>query len=458
MNKHIAKYIPTGTDNRNLLKNILGTVLVKGGGMILAIILMPLYMKYFPDKVVLGVWFTILNVLNWILTFDLGIGNGLRNHLTISISENDSEKSKHLISSSYILLGIVVACISICIVILSQFIDWNDFFNVTTEHLSSDTLRLCVNISLIGILVSFFLRLVLSILYALQKAALVNAISLCIGVLTAIYLFVYPATGNVAKDFINLSVFHALVINIPLLVATIFVFHTPQLKAAKPSYKYYDSHLASKVLSLGILFLVLQLLYMVISVTNEWFISKFYAPQYCVDYQIYQKIFSLAGSIYMLALTPIWSAITKAYAEKRYNWILQVQKILYCSMVGMILLQVIIVLLLPQIIHIWLGDNAIPIDSKIAIIFVIYGCIFSWIAVLSTIVAGLGKLKTQLYGYTIAVLIKVFGIVLFAKYMDSWVFVVVITCIGLLPYCIAQPITINKILKQECIDTTNINQ
>ena len=121
MKTNVLKYIPTGSDNKNLIKNIIGTILIKGGGMVLALVLMPLYIKYFPDKAILGVWFTILNVLNWVLTFDLGIGNGLRNHLTVSLSENNDVKSKRLISSAYILLGIVVLCISTCVVLASPF-------------------------------------------------------------------------------------------------------------------------------------------------------------------------------------------------------------------------------------------------------------------------------------------------------------------------------------------------
>lgn len=448
MGINYKKYIPKGSENISLLKNSIGAICIKGGGMVLSIIAMPLYMRYFPDKTVLGIWFTILNVLNWILTFDLGIGNGLRNHLTIALSKDDESEIRSLISSAYILLGLVTLFITLCLLIISKFVDWNTFFNVSVLLIPKDVLAQCVSISLIGVLVSFFLRLVFSILYALQKTAFVNAISFITSICTVVYLLVVPTTNDILTNFRNLSILHAVALNLPLLVATIFVFSGTRLKSAMPSLKYFKMSLAKKILSLGITFLFLQLLYMIITVTNEWFISKFYAPQYCVDYQIYQRIFSLIGSFYMLALTPLWSAITKALAEKRYHWITKVRRLLYLSMIPLTIIQLLMVPILPWILHIWIGDQVVAVDIRISLAFVIYSILFSWIAIQSTIVAGLGKLKVQLYGYIIAVIIKVCGIVFLSEYITNWIFVVLITCVSLLPYCIAEPIAIKKTLQQ----------
>ena len=73
-------------NNSNILSNIIGTVLVRGGSFLIAIVSMPMYLNYFNNNAVLGIWFTILAVLSWMLSFDLGIGNGLRNNLVESLS------------------------------------------------------------------------------------------------------------------------------------------------------------------------------------------------------------------------------------------------------------------------------------------------------------------------------------------------------------------------------------
>ncbi len=68
-----------------------------------------------------------------------------------------------------------------------------------------------------------------------------------------------------------------------------------------------------------------------------------------------------------------------------------------------------------------------------------------WISVQSTIVAGIGILKTQLIFYSIAVVIKiVLTIFVSQKWTEAWEIVVLATAIGLLPYCIVQPTIVTR--------------
>ena len=433
----------SSSTNRNIVKNVLGTFLFKGGTVLLNMLSIPLYLRYFNNNEVLGIWFTIINVLNWLLTFDLGIGNGLRNNLTHALSKHDVTKAKELISSAYIMLGCLVTVVAVIFFGLSDFINWNSFFNIDSLLLPDYVLERCINITMAGILFSFFLRLVIAINYALQKSALNNVIGFITALLTFGYLNIVEPSDSTISNFQSLSIFQAVVVNIPLIIATIIAFSHKSLRNALPSFKYYHNNSAKAVLSLGLTFLFAQILYMVITVTNEWFISRYYNPKYCVDYQIYYKLFSLIGMIFMLALTPIWSAVTKAYAEKRYQWIIKLKRLLYLGVLAVALLQILIIPMMPWIMKIWLGNKAIEIDYSTVAIFVCFSIIYIWNAVQSVIVSGIGKLKLQVYGYLIAAVVKVLIIILFCKYFD-WSLVMAATCIGLIPYCILQPIFINR--------------
>ena len=83
-----------------LVNNVAGTFLIKGLAMVMTLFTMPIYIRYFDNKEAVGIWFGLVSVLNWILTFDLGIGNGLRNNLVGAFAEKNDKLIKELISSA----------------------------------------------------------------------------------------------------------------------------------------------------------------------------------------------------------------------------------------------------------------------------------------------------------------------------------------------------------------------
>ena len=137
--------------NKLLAGNIAGVLVLKGLGLILSLFSIPLYIDYFDNQVVLGVWFTILSVINWIISFDLGVGNGLRNNLTIAISQKDRVKMRQIVSSGYFILGVVTAVFLIAVWSVSEFIDWNSFFNVSAGIIPQDALKHVIMITLSGL-------------------------------------------------------------------------------------------------------------------------------------------------------------------------------------------------------------------------------------------------------------------------------------------------------------------
>ena len=432
--------------NKQVLMNVLGAFFSRGLSMLLALITMPLYMFFFSDKKVLGLWFTILSMLNWLLVFDIGIGNGLRNHLTIALAKKNSYATKALISTSYILLGVVTCLLfilSLCIVFL---VDWNDFFNISESIISNKELLVGVLISVLGVILSFYLRLINSIYNALQLSVVPNFLALLSSFLITIFLFVVYFFRIERIGFVGLSLVYAISINVPLLLATGVLFYT-RLKKFIPKFSYFDYSYIKKISSLGISFFTLQVLYMLLSTTNEFFISKFFDPSNVVEYQIYFKYFSLFASLFTLALAPLWSAITKAFAENDYKWILKTYRNLTFLAIIAIVIQVLMIFVSQPIIDFWLKSNSIIIYSRIALSFALYSVVMIWVAIQSTIVAGVGVLKIQLYCYLFAVFFKFGVIVLFHQFFSHWVFVVDVSIIALLPYCIIQPLKVSKLLE-----------
>ena len=120
-------------DEKNLFVNILLAFLIKGLAMIISFFSMPLYIKYFGNDSVLGLWYTILSMLTWINLFDLGMGNGLRNRLTEALALGDHKAAKEYISSTYAALTVVILPVMIVICAVIYFVDLNALFNITPD-------------------------------------------------------------------------------------------------------------------------------------------------------------------------------------------------------------------------------------------------------------------------------------------------------------------------------------
>ena len=79
--------------NKMLRNNILGSGALKSIGLFTSLLIVPITINYL-DNEVYGIWMTISSMLFWIGIFDIGLGNGMRNYLTESISNGDYKRSR----------------------------------------------------------------------------------------------------------------------------------------------------------------------------------------------------------------------------------------------------------------------------------------------------------------------------------------------------------------------------
>jgi len=448
-------------DNKTLALNIFLAFVIKGGSLFIALFTLPAYMKYFDNKAVLGAWLTIVAVLTWILNFDLGIGNGLRNKLALPLIEKNNESIKRYISSAYIILTIVGFVVSIVGYFAVGFINWNKFFNLSTNYISSYILLKAVRIVLIGILIQFVLRIITSILYAMQKSFVPNLLQLCSTILLVAFIYggLILGMGNASaeQNLIRLAYANILTVNLPLLITTIIVFKTG-LKGCAPSISFFEKRLAKEVMNVGLAFLWLQIVSMVIYNTNEFLISWLVDADSVVEYQIFNKLFALSGTIIGLALTPVWSAVTKAKAEQNYKWIKKLNNILMVlGGIGFVSGFLLIPFLQP-IVNFWLGKKAIEINYLYSVIFAVSGGVFIWNRVVSTMCNGFGELKIQMIFLTMGSILNFPLAYVFTLVSESYIAIVMANIISLLPYCIIQPIWMNKYLNAKCNETIKVEK
>ena len=452
--KKICSLFTKNQDNKILATNILSTFGIKGVALIISLLSTPAYARYFmndtPDGIVVGVWFTLISVFSWILNFDFGIGNGLRNKLVKAFVEKDQDKQKKLISSGYIMLGFVSLIVLVVGCILIPFLNWNKLLNISSEFLTANTLIFSVIIVFTGIIFQFFLKIITSILYALQKTALPSLLTLISSITLLLYLVI--ARGKIASNdtaMIWLSVAQIVTVNLPLLIATIVVFAT-LLKNVKPSRKYYHKECAKEVTSLGLEFFAIQICLLVINSTNELLITRLFGPNYVTEYTYYNKWFHMIIVFFTLLVQPMWSAVSKSHEQNDYHRIKRIYKIFNVIAATFVLGSICLSLILQPIMNIWLKEHTIKVEFLTCVYFIlmISATLFSTSA--TCIANGTNRLKCQIICCIIGAIIKIPLTILLAKmFKDNWEMVILAQALILLPLAIAQPIVVTKFLNKK---------
>ncbi len=427
-----------GEDTKNVIINLLTAFGIKGGSMFVALFTTPAYITYFSDDAVLGVWFTILSVLAWMLNFDLGIGNGVRNKLVETLSNHDPEESRRYISSAYLFLSGIALVLWLGGIVLIGYLPWNRLLGISADTVSPAVLLKAIRIVFCGIILQFVLRLITSIAFALQKSYVSALMNLCTNILLLLYTGAANDTG-INGSIVTLAYVYLLAVNLPLITATAILF-TVKLKDMRPGIRYFSMEHAKGTLKLGGIFLYLQITAMLMNNTANFLISGLLGAEQVVEYQLYYKLFHLISTITAIGIVPMWSAITKAMVEKRYLWLKRAIYFMF-GLVGLAAVcEFLMVPALPFLFRIWLGENAVETDYTVGVIFAVFGCLFTWQQISSYISNGLGKLKIQVVCMTLGVIISFVFAFIFAELWNHYTAVTVGMILGYIPFCTAQTV------------------
>ena len=429
--------------DRRILKNMGFAFVIKGAGLVVSLFTMPAYLSFFQDDAVLGLWFTLLSVLSWVLYFDLGIGNGLRNHLTQALTQGRKEEARRYLASAYAVTGLICLLAAVIFWPLRLTGEWNRIFAISPETVSPEALGLTVGIVFTGILVQLFLKLICPVLYALQLPFVNDVLSLCTSVLTLLAVLRIPS-GNREQNLVVMALTHALAVALPLAVCTVWIFCRGHFR-----FSFWDIRMsyARKVLGLGGRFFLVQIAYMLILNTNEYGITVISGPEYVVEYQIYSRIFLQGSTLFSLAMTPVWSEVTGAMAEKNYLWVRALyQKLCRFGVVAAVC-EFAILPAVPWLLNVWLGQTHCSVYWTGAFWMAAMGAAVIWNSVVSSIANGLGLLGTQMVCFFLGAAGKFLLAPLLGR--QSWVGVAAATVLVLLPYCLVQHIALKRFFQQQ---------
>lgn len=444
----IKTRIGGGADNtRELVKNIILSFGVKGLSLVVVLASTPAYLAYFDNKEVLGLWFTLVSILTWILTCDMGVGNGLRNELVYALESDDPNEARIVVSSSYVFLCAVGCVVLFAVLFLSNIVDWFAVFNIGDSSISYLDLKIAITAILVSVILQFILRLISSILYALQIAYLPGLIALITNSILLFYCVGTVAIG-VEHDIVSLAFVYIFAVNAPLLVTSLMVFFRlrPDLR---PSFRFAKKDRAIRVVKLGLTFLWLQMMMLLLNNISSYLIALFVGNSQVVEYQIYYRIFTIALSVAVLFTTPVWSAATKAKTEGDYTWLWKLYKISMLLTLASAVVQFALCLPLQLVFDLWLGAQTIEVSPVAAMIFAAYGSLLVWSNVISTYANGLQELRLQTIFLTVGAVINVPAAIVLLNWSGSYLGMVVASIIAYLPYLVVQTVWMTKHLKSK---------
>lgn len=311
------KEIKLNNRNTMLRNNIIFSGVLKAVSLCTSFLVVPVTLNYL-DKEPYGLWMAISSMAFWIFTFDIGLGNGLRNYLTAAISINDYKAARAYISSAFAMLVILALIIGLISALLIKNLDFCQILNTT--NINNSTLQTVILSALILTLIQFVVKNIGFIYVAMQKYAINDLLTAGGAVLALITIFILSktTTGNlfyVVTTFMGIPVLVFLFGGLPLFT---------KYPAFRPSLKCIDIDFSKNIILKGTGFFIIQITScLIIFGGSNFFISHYQGPEAVTTYNIAYRFFNLLIIGYTIIIAPIWNAYTDAYVKNDWTWIRQ---------------------------------------------------------------------------------------------------------------------------------------
>ncbi len=399
--------------SQQVVKNIVMSFGVKGGSILIGLMLVPLTINY-VSPVQYGIWLTISSIVSWMSFFDIGMGNGLRNNLTAALATREYKKAKKYVSSTYMILSIISLCLLLLFAIINPFIEWRQFLNIpatVTENIS-----FAILIVVASFCVQFVVQLINVVLTAAHEPAVAGFISFLgqLGVLGIVFLLTKWVPGNL---IILVTVLTTMPI-VVLIAANIFFYKT-KFRFIAPSLSFVDFSYLKNIFSTGGSFFIIQLGALILFQTDNIIITKFIGPTAVTEFNVVYKLFSVVIMGFTILMTPYWSAFTDAFTKSDFQWMRSsVKRIRRTWLITSMMVIPLLALCSDYLYKLWIGD-AVSIPQNLTYAVALYTIAYTGMSLNSYFLNGIGKIKLQQYLYIVGCFVNIPLGIMLAKRMGT---------------------------------------
>lgn len=413
----------------------------KLGAVLSTFVAMPILIKYLGVEL-FGIWATMLTLVSWIMLFDLGIGNGLKNKVSESIAIDNPQLASYYISTAYILIGVISLSLFLIFLMVSFWVSWQSVFN--THVVNEISLRNSIITLGFFIFFNFWISLVNQIYHGLQRSSVVvfgqflsNAFAL---------IAVYVLFKFTEKSMIYVIYAYGVSLVASNLLLSFILFKTRN--DFWPRYALFQSEKVKPLLNLGIKFFIIQLAVLTIFMTDKILITQLLGPAQVTPYEVLFKLFSIFTIVHSLVLVPLWPAYSDAYARQDYDWIRSQIKKQVVFALGLFLGTIILAFTGPEIVGLWIGEG-VKISHSLYFMFALFIILSIWSNIFAYFVSAINKVGFQLVTAVLAAIINIPLSILFVKYFNLGLNgIMLATIVSLSLYSIVGPYQVSNILKK----------
>ncbi|MGL4999569.1 MAG: lipopolysaccharide biosynthesis protein, partial [Cetobacterium sp.] len=413
----------------------------KGLGIALSFVSVPIMLKYL-DKENYGLWILILSITSWIYTFDIGIGNGLKNKLAESLAKKEEGKAKEYIATSYFFVAIISAVFFMIAYLTLENINFSKLLNL--DYIANNELNKILFINIGFVCINFIFSLCNNIFFGSQKAYLTSINSIVGQILNFIFLIgIFYLKEN---SIILLSLSYGMAIFISHVSLTVFYFN--KNKSLVFSFKDVNPQRAKSIFGIGTKIFLVQIAGLIIFSTDNFIITRYTGIENVAIYNITSKLFGIPAMFMGIITAPIWPAATKAFHEKNKIWIEEVLKRLKKLFILLLLLVITLVIIAKPFISFWTLNTIIPSTSLIAACG-LATILTAYSGIYSTMIFGMGINWNIVWLSLAQAVINIVVSLIAIKYFDLGATGVVLgTCFSMLTNVFILPNALKKMLKE----------
>lgn len=386
------EYVNAGQERSVRAKQqILAMFFVRIASVSISFILVPLTIHY-VSTVSYGIWLTLSSIVGWSSVLNLRVNNSLRNKLTEAIAMGDINLAQRYVSTTYALLSLIFLPLSVILLVVSYQVDWPQILNCPPEMLAELS---AVSSIVFGY---FCIRFILSTInivllsYQLPASEAMRGLGEQMVSLLVIVVLTKTTQGSLLKLTVGLCV-------APLVVLfgyNLSLFNG-RFRMIKPTIASIDWTLVRDLLGLGFRFFVIQIAGIVQFQTANVLIIRSFGPNEVTAYNMAFKYFSITTLTMGIALTPLWSAVTDAYARRDIDWIVRSVVKYQWAAVVIVAFGAVMLLLSDQAYSLWLGGNRVHISFSMSLAMFVFSMVSVFGGVYSGVLNGIGALRLQVY-------------------------------------------------------------